>query len=200
MLERIRALQEIGNESRRRPRPKGGCAPRQSRPHAGSADAQARSLHPESMGAATRTYRRFTIDDCFFLNGLPTWEAIEGNPATSATGSRTRIPENNFGAGAHRRRRQAEESSPNGTARIDVVFEHSRKAGARKARTENRRRDRARHGESLLMDAFFDTWLERTTSDRAAFITAWPTAHRELLGRSLKSDAGLIGTGAGVPT
>ena len=140
MLKRIHGLQ-IGNEFRQRPGQK--------------ADApKAIAFMEEAQKSGQKLYgvvipythiRRFTIDDCFFLNGLPTWEAIKGS-----SDLRDQLKNKDL-----RRKLEQERIAAAGKPEFPewhgwdhVVFEHIEKPELRKARTEKRRRDRAHHGEA----------------------------------------------------
>jgi N-acyl-D-amino-acid deacylase len=187
MLEKIHATQ-IGNEFRVRPGQK----------EAGfksikyMEEAQKRGQDIYGVVIPYQHIRRFTIDDCFFLTGLPTWEAIKNS---SDLRSQLRSKEI---------RRKLEEERIAGAGKPEfpewhgwdrVVFEHIDKPELKKLELKNAV-DIARITEKAPVDAFFDTWLEDDLRSRCVY-HGLANAHPELLAEMIKSDTSLIGTDVG---
>jgi N-acyl-D-amino-acid deacylase len=187
MLEKIRATQ-IGNEFRQRPGEKANA----SKAIAFMEEAQKRGQDLYGVVIPYTHIRRFTINDCFFLNGLPTWEAIKNsadlrNQLQNKEIRRKLEQERIAGAG------KPEFPEWHGWGR--VVFEHIEKPELKKL--ENRSAGEiARITEKAPVDAFFDTWLEDDLRSRCVYY-GLANAHSELLGQMIKSDTGLIGTDVG---
>jgi N-acyl-D-amino-acid deacylase len=187
MLEKIHATQ-IGNEFRVRPGQK----------EAGfksikyMEEAQKRGQDIYGVVIPYQHIRRFTIDDCFFLTGLPTWETIKNS---SDLRSQLRSKEI---------RRKLEEERIAGAGKPEfpewhgwdrVVFEHIDKPELKKLELKNAV-DIARITEKAPVDAFFDTWLEDDLRSRCVY-HGLANAHPELLAEMIKSDTSLIGTDVG---
>jgi N-acyl-D-aspartate/D-glutamate deacylase len=187
MLEKIHATQ-IGNEFRVRPGQK----------EAGfksikyMEEAQKRGQDIYGVVIPYQHIRRFTIDDCFFLTGLPTWETIK-----NASDLRSQLRSKEI-------RRKLEEERIAGAGKPEfpewhgwdrVVFEHIDKPELKKLELKNAV-DIARITEKAPVDAFFDTWLEDDLRSRCVY-HGLANAHPELLAEMIKSDTSLIGTDVG---
>jgi N-acyl-D-aspartate/D-glutamate deacylase len=187
MLEKIHATQ-IGNEFRVRPGQK----------EAGlksikyMEEAQKRGQDIYGVVIPYQHIRRFTVDDCFFLNGLPTWEAIK-----NASDLRTQLQSKEI-------RRKLEQERIAGAGKPEfpewhgwdrVVFEHIEKPALKKLELKNAV-DIARITEKAPVDAFFDTWLEDDLRSRCVYY-GLANAHPDLLAEMIKSDTSLIGTDVG---
>ena len=187
MLEKIHCLQ-IGNEFRQRPGQKADA----TWAIAFMQEAQKRGQDVYGVVIPYTHIRRFTIDDCFFLNGLPTWEAIKnsGNlhsPLQDKEARRNLEKERIAAAG------KPEFAEWHGWGR--VVFEHIEKAGLKKLEGKNVE-EIARLTEKPPVDAFFDTWLEDDLKSQCVY-HGLANAHQELLAEMIKSDTSLIGTDVG---
>jgi len=187
MLEKIRCLQ-IGNEFRQRPGQKADA----TRAIAFMQEAQKRGQDVYGVVIPYTHIRRFTIDDCFFLNGLPTWEAIKnsGNlkgPLRDKEARRNLEKERITAAG------KPEFPEWHGWGR--VVFEHIEKPELKKLEGKNVE-EIARLTEKPAVDAFFDTWLEDDLKSQCVY-HGLANAHQELLAEMIKSDTSLIGTDVG---
>ena len=187
MLERIRALQ-IGNEFRVRP----GQKEAGPKAIAYMEEAQKRGQDIYGVVIPYTHIRRFTIDDCFFLNGLPTWEAIKGSGDL-----RTQLRSKDI-------RRQLEQERIVGAGKPEfpewhgwdrVVFEHIETPELKKLEHKNVE-EISRITEKPPLDAFFDTWLEDDLRSRCVYY-GLANAHMELLADMIKSDTSLIGTDVG---
>ncbi|HXG52917.1 MAG TPA: amidohydrolase family protein [candidate division Zixibacteria bacterium] len=187
MLERIRATQ-IGNEFRIRPGEKedGPKAIRYM------AEAQKRGQNIYGVVIPYQHIRRFTVRDCFILNGLPAWEAIKGAPDLGAQLRQSDI----------RRRLEQERTAGAGKPEFPewhgwerVVFERLEKPELKKLELKNVV-EIARLTEKPPVDAFFDTWLEDDLRSRCVYY-GLANAHMELLADMIKSHTSLIGTDVG---
>jgi N-acyl-D-aspartate/D-glutamate deacylase len=187
MLEKIHCLQ-IGNEFRQRPGQKADAA----RAIAFMQDAQKRGQDVYGVVIPYTHIRRFTIDDCFFLNGLPTWEAIKNSgdlksPLRDKEVRRNLEKERIAAAG------KPEFPEWHGWGRL--VFEHIEKPELKKLEFKNVE-EIARLTEKPPLDAFFDTWLEDDLKSQCVY-HGLANAHQELLAEMIKSDTSLIGTDVG---
>jgi len=187
MLEKIHCLQ-IGNEFRQRP----GQRADATRAMAFMREAQKRGQDVYGVVIPYTHIRRFTIDDCFFLNGLPTWEAIKnsGNlhsPLQDQQARRNIEKERVAAAG------KPEFAEWHGWDR--VVFERIEKPELKKLEGKNVE-EIARLTEKPQVDAFFDTWLEDDLKSQCVY-HGLANAHQELLAEMIKSDTSLIGTDVG---
>jgi len=187
MLERIRATQ-IGNEFRVRPGEK------EDGPKAIKFMAEAQKRGQDIYGVVIpyQHIRRFTIDDCFFLNGLPTWESIKGS---SDLRSQLQNKET---------RRKLEQERIAGAGKPEfpewhgwgrVVFERVEKDSLKRLEGKSAE-EISRITEKAPVDAFFDTWLEDDLRSRCIY-HGLANAHLELLADMIKSDTSLIGTDVG---
>ncbi len=187
MLEKIHATQ-IGNEFRVRPGQKdqGVKAIRYMEA------AQKRGQDLFGVVIPYQHIRRFTIDDCFFLNGLPTWEAIKGS-----SDLRTQLQSKEI-------RRKLEQERIAGAGKPEfpewhgwerVVFERIENPGIKHLELKNAQ-EIARLSEKLPVEAFFDTWLEDELRSQCVYY-GLANAHPELLAEMIKSDTSLIGTDVG---
>jgi len=187
MLEKIHCLQ-IGNEFRQRPGQKADA----TRAIAFMQEAQKRGQDVYGVVIPYTHIRRFTIDDCFLLNGLPTWEAIKnsGNlhsPLQDKQARRNLEKERIAAAG------KPEFPEWHGWGR--VVFEHIEKPELKKLEGKNVE-EIARLTEKPPVDAFFDTWLEDDLKSQCVY-HGLANAHQDLLAEMIKSDTCLIGTDVG---
>jgi N-acyl-D-aspartate/D-glutamate deacylase len=187
MLEKIHTMQ-IGNEFRVRP---GQKAQGMKSIHYMEA-AQKRGQDIYGVVIPYQHIRRFTIDDCFFLNGLPTWEAIKG-----ASDLRAQLRDKGI-------RRKLEQERIAGAGKPEfpewhgwdrVVFEHVTKPELKKLELKNAEQI-ARMTEKAPVDAFFDSWLEDDLRSQCVYY-GLANAHPELLAEMIKSDTSLIGTDVG---
>jgi len=187
MLEKIRATQ-IGNEFRQRPGEKANA----SKAITFMEEAQKRGQDLYGVVIPYTHIRRFTINDCFFLNGLPTWEAIK-----NSADLRNQLQNKEI-----RRKLEQERIAAAGKPEFPewhgwgrVVFEHIEKPELKKLEQRSAE-EIARITEKAPVDAFFDTWLEDDLRSRCVYY-GLANAHSELLGQMIKSDTGLIGTDVG---
>jgi N-acyl-D-amino-acid deacylase len=187
MLEKIPATQ-IGNEFRVRPGQKADGTKAMNFMQ----EAQKRGQDLYGVVIPYQHIRRFTIDDCFFLNGLPTWEAIKHagdlhHQLKNGEVRRKLEQERLAGAG------KPEFPEWHGWDR--VVFERIEKPSLKAQELKNAQ-ELARMRETSPVDAFFDTWLEDDLRSRCVYY-GLANAHMELLAEMIKSDTSLIGTDVG---
>jgi N-acyl-D-aspartate/D-glutamate deacylase len=187
MLERIRGTQ-IGNEFRVRP----GAKDAGFKSIKYMEEAQKRGQAIYGVVIPYQHIRRFTVDDCFFLSGLPTWESIK-----NSSDLRSQLKNKDI-------RRKLEQERVAGAGKPEfpewhgwdrVVFEHIEKPELKKLELKNAV-DIARITEKAPVDAFFDTWLEDDLRSRCVYY-GLANAHPELLAEMIKSDTSLIGTDVG---
>ena len=187
MLQRIRGTQ-IGNEFRVRP----GAKDAGMKSIKYMEEAQKRGQAIYGVVIPYQHIRRFTVGDCFFLNGLPTWESIK-----DSSDLRSQLKNKEI-------RRKLEEERVAGAGKPEfpewhgwdrVVFEHVEKPALKKLELKNAV-DIARITEKAPVDAFFDTWLEDDLRSRCVYY-GLANAHPELLAEMIKSDTSLIGTDVG---
>jgi N-acyl-D-amino-acid deacylase len=187
MLEKIHATQ-IGNEFRVRP----GQKDQGMKAIQYMEAAQKRGQDVYGVVIPYQHIRRFTIDDCFFLNGLPTWEAIKGS---SDLRGQLRNKEIRGKLEQERIAGAGKPEFPEWHGWDRVVFEHVENPVLKKLELKNAA-EIARMSEKAPMDAFFDTWLEDDLRSRCVYY-GLANAHMELLGEMIKSDTSLIGTDVG---
>ena len=187
MLTKIKALQ-IGNEFRVRPGQKemGMQSIRYME------EAQKRGQEIYGVVIPYQHIRRFDVNDCFFMNGLPTWESIKRSKDLRAKLQDSAI------------REKLEQERVAGTGRLEfaewhgwdrIVFEHIQKADLKKFEGKNCG-EIAQATQKSLRDAFFDTWLGDDLKSQCVY-HGLANAHPELLAEMIKSDTSLIGTDVG---
>jgi N-acyl-D-aspartate/D-glutamate deacylase len=187
MLQRIRGTQ-IGNEFRVRP----GAKEAGMKSIKYMEEAQKRGQAIYGVVIPYQHIRRFTIDDCFFLSGLPTWESIK-----NSSDLRSQLKNKDI-------RKKLEQERVAGAGKPEfpewhgwdrVVFEHIEKPELKKLELKSAV-DIARITEKAPVDAFFDTWLEDDLRSRCVYY-GLANAHPELLAEMIKSETSLIGTDVG---
>jgi N-acyl-D-aspartate/D-glutamate deacylase len=187
MLKRIPGLQ-IGNEFRQRP---GQIA---DAPKAISYMEEAQKRGQQLFGVVIpyTHIRRFTINDCFFLNGLPTWEAIK---TAGDLSSKLRDKEIRKKLEQERIAGAGKPEFPEWLGWDRMVFEHIEKPELKKLEGKNVA-DIARLTEKAEVDAFFDTWLEDDLKSQCVY-HGLANAHKDVLADMIKSETSLIGTDVG---
>jgi N-acyl-D-amino-acid deacylase len=187
MLEKIHATQ-IGNEFRVRPGQKDQGIKAIQYMEA----AQKRGQDIYGVVIPYQHIRRFTIDDCFFLNGLPTWETIKGSSDLRSQLRNAEI------------RRKLEQERIEGAGKPEfpewhgwerIVFEQVDNPELKKLELKNAEQI-ARMSGKAPVDAFFDAWLEDGLRSQCVYY-GLANAHPELLAQMIKSDTSLIGTDVG---
>ncbi len=188
LVERIRSRM-IGNEFRIRP----GEKEDGPRAIASMEDAKKRGKDINGVVIPYQHVRRFGIDDCFFLDGLPAWEAMK-KPANGLRGqlanqdTRKKLDQERIeGAG--------KPAFPEWLGWERIVFEHVEKASLKSIQGKNVG-EISRIGGKSPLDAFFDTWLEDDLRSRCVYLGI-ANAHPDILASMIKSPQGLIGTDVG---
>ena len=185
LVERVRGLM-IGNEFRLRPGEKED-GPRGLK---FMEEAQKRGKDINGVVIPYQHISRFGAADCLIFNGLPTWEAIKGNPAGSLSepGVREKLQKERVdGAGK--------------PALVEwlgwdrVVFENVEKQEVKPLEGKNVAEIAQSSGKSPV-DAFFDTWL-RDDLRSGLLYRGHANGHPDLLAQMIKGDQSLIGTDAG---
>ena len=137
--------------------------------------------------------RRFTIEDCFILEGLPAWEAIkqpvEGLSRKLADRSVRKKLEQERITGA------GKPAFPEWLGWGRVAFERVEKAELKSIAGKNVEEIARLSGKSPV-DAFFDTWLEDDLRSRCIY-QGFANGHPDILADMIKSQQGLIGTDVG---
>jgi N-acyl-D-aspartate/D-glutamate deacylase len=188
LIEKI-DVRMIGNEFRVRPGEKND-GPRSI---AFMEEAQKRGKDLNGVVIPYQHIRRFGIDDCFFLDGLPTWESIKKPPE----GLRRHLEDKQVRARLEKERIEGAGNPyfPEWLGWERVAFERLEKQSL-KAMEGKSAEEIARITGKSPVDAFFDTWLEDNLRSRCIY-HGLANAHMELLADMIKSRQSLIGTDAG---
>lgn len=188
LVEKIHARM-IGNEFRVRPGEKDD-GPRSI---AFMEEAKKRGKDINGVVIPYQHIRRFGIEDCFFLDGLPTWESIK----KPVEGLRRHLEDRQVRTRLEKERIEGagKPSFPEWLGWGRVAFEHVEKQSV-KALEGKTVEEIARLTGQSPVDAFFDTWLEDDLRSRCIY-HGWANAHTDLLADMIKSPQGLIGTDAG---
>lgn len=188
MVEKIRARM-IGNEFRIRPGEK------EDGPRAISYMEEAKKRGKDINGVVIpyQHIRRFGIEDCFFLDGLPAWEAIK-KPADEL---HRRLEDREIRRKLDRERIEGagKPEFPEWLGWERIVFERVEKASLKSMQGKNVEEISRITGKPPL-DAFFDTWLQDDLRSRCVY-PGIANAHPEILANMIKSEQGLIGTDVG---
>jgi len=188
LVEKIHARM-IGNEFRVRPGEK------DDGPRAISYMEEAKKKGKDINGVVIpyQHIRRFGIEDCFFLDGLPTWEAIK-NPLE---GLRSKLEDKSV-----RRKIEKERIEGSGKPAFPewlgwerIVFEHVEKTALKSIEDKNVA-EISRTTGKLPIDAFFDTWLQDDLRSRCIYVGI-ANGHLDILANMIKSSQSLIGTDVG---
>ena len=188
LVEKIRCSM-IGNEFRVRPGEKND-GPRSI---AFMEEAKNRGKDINGVVIPYQHIRRFGIEDCFLLNGLPTWESVK----KSAEGLRHHLADKNIRTRLERERIEGagKPEFPEWLGWGRVVFERVEKEDLKSFQDRNVE-EIARMTGTSPVDAFFETWLKDDLRSRCLYL-GWANAHLDLLADMIKSRQSLIGTDAG---
>lgn len=188
LVERIRSKM-IGNEFRVRPGEKDDGP----RAIAFMEEAKKRGKDINGVVIPYQHIRRFGIEDCFFLNGLPTWEAIK----KPVEGLSQQLQDKNVRAKLEKERIEGagKPEFPEWLGWGRVVFERVERAELKSVEGKSAE-EIGRISGKPPMDAFFDTCLKDDLRSRCIFL-GWANAHKDLLADMIKTQQGLIGTDAG---
>lgn len=188
LVERIRASM-IGNEFRVRPGEK------DDGPRAITYMEEAKRKGKDINGVVIpyQHIRRFTIENCFFLDGLPTWEAIR----KSMEGLRRLLEDKSVRKKLEKERIEGagKPGFPEWLGWGRVVFERVEKEALKSLGGKSAEEIARMTGKSAV-DAFFDTWLEDDLRSRCIYL-GFANAHSDILAEMIKSPQGLIGTDVG---
>ncbi len=188
MVEKVHARM-IGNEFRIRP----GEKEDGPRAIAYMEDAVKKGKDINGVVIPYQHIRRFGIEDCFFLDGLPLWEAIKKPVAELPR----QLADQNV-------RRKLDRERIEGAGKPDfpewlgwerIVFERFEKASLKSMQGKNVGEIARAQGQAPL-DAFFDTWLQDDLSSRCVYYGI-ANGHPEILAKMIKSGQSLIGTDVG---
>jgi N-acyl-D-amino-acid deacylase len=177
MLEKIRGTQ-IGNEFRVRP----GQKDQGEKAIRFMEAAQKRGQALFGVVIPYQHIRRFTIGDCFFLNGLPTWESIK---ASSDLRSQLQSKEIRRKLEHERIAGAGKPEFPEWHGWARVVFERIEKPALKSLELKNVQ-EIADRSDKLPVDAFFDTWLEDDLRSQCVYY-GLANAYPELLSDMIKS-------------
>jgi N-acyl-D-amino-acid deacylase len=188
LVDNIRARM-IGNEFRLRPGEK------DDGPRAISYMEEARKRGKEIYGVVIpyEHIRRFGIEDCFILEGLPTWEAIK----RAAEGMRRQLADKTVRQKLAQERGEGagKPSLPEWLGWERVAFERLESPHLKSLQGKSAAEIGRLTGKSPT-DAFFDTWLDDDLRSRCLY-RGFANGHPELLAQMIKSEHGLIGTDVG---
>ncbi len=188
LVEKIHARM-IGNEFRLRP----GEKENGPRAIAYMEEAKKRGKDINGVVIPYQHIRRFGIEDCFFLDGLPTWEAIkkpaEGLPRQLEDQSVRRKLEKERVEGA------GKPAFPEWLEWERIVFERVEKRNLKPIEGRNVEEISRITGKPPL-NAFFDTWLQDDLRSRCVYV-GFANGHLDILANMIKSRQGLIGTDVG---
>jgi N-acyl-D-aspartate/D-glutamate deacylase len=136
---------------------------------------------------------RFGIESCFFLDGLPTWEAIK----KPVEGLRDHLKDKGIRQKLDRERVEGsgKPAFPEWLGWGNLFFDVIEKKELKKWEGKSAEEIARATGKSHL-DAFFDTWLEDDLRSRCYYLGA-ANGDLDLLAEMIKSPQGLIGTDAG---
>lgn len=188
LVDRINAPM-IGNEFRLRPGEKGDG-------HRGLAFMEEAKRKGKEINGVVIPYQhiwRFGVESCFFLEGLPTWEAIK-KPVEELRGH-LRVKNVREKLDRERAEGAGKPLFPEWPGWGRIVFDRMERADLKELEGKSVEEIARKNGKTLI-DAFFDTWLEDDLRSRCYYLGA-ANAHLDILAEMIKSPHGLIGTDAG---
>lgn len=188
LVERVRGLM-IGNEFRVRPGEK------EDGPRSIALMEEAKKRGKDITGVVIpyQHIRRFGIQDCFFFDGLPTWEAIK----KPVEGLRRHLEDKSVRIKLEKERIEGagKPAFPEWLGWERVVFERVEKEDLKSMEGKSVEEISRLTGKSPV-DAFFDTWLQDDLRSGCIYL-GWANAHMDLLADMIKTHQSLIGTDAG---
>lgn len=137
--------------------------------------------------------RRFDLDDCFILDGLPLWEEIKQD--RDELPRKLRDPEVRRKLDEQRRGNAGEPVYPEWLGWGGVYFDVMQREDLKSREGRNVPEVAGAAGKSEV-DAFFDTWLEDGLASKF-YYQGFANGHMDLLAEMIKTTEGLIGTDAG---
>ncbi len=137
--------------------------------------------------------RRFGIDDCFFLDGLPTWESVK----KSSEGLSHHLKDRNVRARLEKERIEGagKPAFPEWLGWGSMIFDRMEDESLKSLETKTVEEVARATGKSPV-DTFFDTWLQDGLRSRFLY-KGLANGNMEILADMIKSPQGLIGTDAG---
>jgi N-acyl-D-amino-acid deacylase len=136
---------------------------------------------------------RFTIENCFFLDGLPIWESIK--KPVEALSEKLKGTELRQKLDRERIEGAGKPVFPEWFGWGRIVFDRMERADLKVLEGKSVE-EIARSSGKPDLDAFFDTWLQDDLRSRCYYNGA-ANAHLDVLAELIKSPQGLIGTDAG---
>jgi len=137
--------------------------------------------------------RRFNIEDCFILDGLPLWEEIKDD--RKELPRKLKDPEVRRKLDEQRRENAGRPAYPEWLGWGGVHFDVMDRKDLRSREGQNVSEIARADGKSEV-DAFFDTWLDDGLASKL-YYQGWANGHQDLLAEMIKTTEGLIGTDAG---
>jgi N-acyl-D-amino-acid deacylase len=136
---------------------------------------------------------RFGVENCFFLDGLPTWEAIK----KPVEGLATHLKDRNTREKLDRERIEGagKPAFPEWLGWGQIVFDRMERSDLKSLEGKSVQEIARQSGKSPL-DAFFDTWLQDDLRSRCYYLGT-ANGHLDLLADMITSSRSLIGTDAG---
>jgi N-acyl-D-amino-acid deacylase len=179
----------IGNEFRERP----GVKDEGPRALAYLEEAKKRGKEISGVVIPYQHIKRFGIDNCFFLDGLPTWETIK----KSSEGLSHHLKDKNVRSRLEKERIEgaSKPNYPDWRGWGNVIFDRMEEESLKSLETKSVEEVARTTGKSPV-DTFFDTWLRDDLRSRF-FFNGWANGNMEHLADMIKSPHGLIGTDAG---
>jgi N-acyl-D-amino-acid deacylase len=188
LVEKIQALL-IGNEFRLRP----GEKDHGPRAMALMAEAEKRGKALTGVVIPYQHIGRFGVESCFFLDGLPTWDAIK----KPVEGLAAHLSDKNV-------RQKLDEERTHGSGKPafpewlgwgQIFFDRMEREDLKSLEGKSVEEIARSNGKSHL-DVFFDTWLQDNLRSRGYYLGA-ANGHLDLLAEMIKCPQSLIGTDAG---
>ena len=179
----------IGNEFRQHP----GIKDEGPRAMAYLEEAKKRGKDITGIVIPYQHIRRFGIDDCFFLDGLPTWETIK----KSSEGLSHHLKDKNVRAKLEKERIEGagKPDFPEWLGWDNMIFDRMEDESLKSLETKSVEEVARATGKSPV-DTFFDTWLRDGLRSRFLY-KGLANGNMEILADMIKSPQGLIGTDAG---
>ena len=137
--------------------------------------------------------RRFDLNDCFILDGLPLWEEIKHDRDELAR--KLQDPDVRRKLDEQRRENAGEPAYPEWLGWGGVYFDVMGREDLKSREGRNVAEIAGDSGKSEV-DAFFDTWLEDGLASKL-YYQGFANGHLDLLAEMIKTTEGLIGTDAG---
>jgi len=179
----------IGNEFRQHP----GIKDEGHRGIAYLEEAKKRGKDISGIVIPYQHIQRFGIDNCFFLNGLPTWESIKN----STEGLSHHLKDKNVRAKLEKERIEGagKPAFPEWLGWGNMIFDRMEEESLKSLETKSVEEVARATGKSPV-DTYFDTWLQDGLRSQFLY-KGLANGNMEVLADMIKSPQGLIGTDAG---